>query len=126
MTEDILREVRASSGLKNAIMGSVELERATSAVTVRLITDLSYTDADYNSAYSVVRKYVPEEFSLELNISKLTPDGAMVRKKILSVIAEKYPALAAVVEEKDIFVAKTDDGFEFVLSISVISRGGRR
>lgn len=117
MTEDILREVRASSGLKNAIMGSVELERATSAVTVRLITDLSYSDADYNSAYSVVRKYVPEEFSLELNISKLTPDGAMVRKKILSVIAEKYPALAAVVEEKDISVEKTDDGFEFVLSI---------
>ena len=46
MTEDILREVRASSGLKNAILGSVELQRATAAVTVRPLTDLSYTDAD--------------------------------------------------------------------------------
>ena len=46
MTEDILREVRESEGLKNAIMGSVEYERATAAVTVRLITDVAYSDGE--------------------------------------------------------------------------------
>ena len=117
MTEDILREVRESEGLKNAIMGSVEYERATSAVTVRLITDVAYSDGDFKSAYSVVRRYVPQEFSLELTISKLTPDCAMVRRKILSVIGEKFPALAAVVGENDISVTKDDDGFSFKIAI---------
>lgn len=118
MTEDILREVRAASGLKNAIMGSVELEWSNFAVTVRLITDTPYTDDDYNSAYAAVRKYVPEVFSLELAISKLTPDCDMVKRRIVSVIAEKFPALAAVLTpEDDITVSKEDDGFSFTVAI---------
>ena len=117
MTDDILREVREASGLKNAIMGSVELERATSAVTVRLITDLTYTEDDYNIAYAAVRRFVPQEFSLELNITKLTPDCAMVRRKILSLISERHPALASIVGEKDVHVERDEEGFIFSVAI---------
>ena len=117
MVEDILGEVRLSGGLKNAIMGGVELERATSAVTVKLITDLAYTEGDYNNAYSVVRRYVPQEFSLQLSISKLTPDCAMVKRRIISAIGEKFPAFASVTGENDIEVKRDEDGFSFYISI---------
>lgn len=117
MVEDILGEVRLSGGLKNAIMGGVELERATSAVTVKLITDLAYTEGDYNNAYSVVRRYVPQEFSLQLSISKLTPDCAMVKRRIISAIGEKFPAFASVTGENDIEVKRDDEGFSFYISI---------
>lgn len=117
MTEDILRDVRAAGGLKNAIMGPVELDRAAAAVTVRLVTDIPYSEDDYNAAYAAVRKYVPAEFSLGLEISKLTPDCAMVRKKIYCFIREKYPALAAVAAEDDISVERTDGGFRFTIAV---------
>ena len=117
MVEDILGEVRLSGGLKNAIMGGVELERATSAVTVKLITDLAYTEGDYNNAYSVVRRYVPQEFSLQLSISKLTPDCAMVKRRLISTIGEKFPAFASVTGENDIEVKRDDEGFSFYISI---------
>ena len=50
MTEDILSEVRGCSGFRNAIMGRVEFVSAQSAVTVQLITDLPYSQEDFNSA----------------------------------------------------------------------------
>ena len=122
MTEDILTEVRATSGLKNAIMGGVELTQATSEVTVCLITDTPYSESDYKSAYSAVRKYVPSAFSLELKISKLTPDCAMVKRRILSIIGEKFPALASVTGENGVEVTKDGDGFSFVVTALTSSR----
>lgn len=122
MTDDILSEVRANSGLKNAIMGGVELTQATSSVTVSLITDRAYTDGDYKAAYAAVRKYVPSAFSLELKISKLTPDCAMVKRRILSVIGEKFPALASVTDENGVSVEKDDDGFTFTITALATSR----
>ncbi len=116
MTEDILSEVRSVGSMKNAIMGGVSLTMATSSVSVRLITDCAYSRSDYDSAYSVVRRYVPQEFSLELHISKLTPDCDMVRRKISAVIAEKFPALSSVLTERSIGVEKEEGGFCFTLS----------
>ena len=108
MTEDILSEVRGCSGFRNAIMGKVELVSAQSVVTVQLITDLPYSQEDFNSAYTVIRKYIPECFSFELQVSKLTPDGAMVKRRIMELIAEKSPALSSVIGEADVSVQKTD------------------
>ena len=116
MTEDILSEVRGCSGFRNAIMGRVEFVSAQSAVTVQLITDLPYSQEDFNSAYTVIRKYIPECFSFELQVSKLTPDGAMVKRRIMELIAEKSPALSSVIGEADVSVQKTDTGFDFYVS----------
>ena len=116
MTEDILSAVRRSDGLKNAIIGGVELVQATGEVTVRLVTDLAYSQADYDAAYKSVRTFVPDCFSLELKISKLSPDCRMVKQKILSLIGERFPALASVITEGDVNVAKAEGGFEFTVA----------
>ncbi|MCD8371688.1 MAG: hypothetical protein LUD27_00080 [Clostridia bacterium] len=113
MTDDILAEIHSSCGMKNSIIGGMALDRASLQVSVTLITDSAYTKDDYNISYGVLRKYVPEEFSLDLQISKVTPDTAMVKRKIYTIMKEKFPALSAFLEEKDISVTKTDGGFAF-------------
>lgn len=113
MVDDILSQVRRLDGLKNAIIGGVELEQAANAVTVRLVTDLAYSHEEYLAAYDSVRHYVPECFSLDLKISKLTPDCDMIKRRILALIGENFPALASVTEDGDVTVSKTDEGFSF-------------
>lgn len=117
MTEDILSKVRSVASMKNAIIGGVSLNRAESAVEVRLITDCAYSQSDFESAYSAVRGFVPDDFSLDLYISKLTPDCGMVKKKIVAVICEKFPAAAAAFSDKCVAVEKIEDGFEFTLKL---------
>lgn len=123
MTEDILAEVRSATGLKNAIMGGVSLTQATSAVSVQLITDTPYSRGDFDAAYSVVRRYVPDSFSLELHITKLTPDCDMVKRAVCEILRDKFPAQYAATGEDGVFVQRTENGFNF--SISVLGGGGR-
>lgn len=122
MVEDIISEVRKNQGLKNAIMGGVELLQSSGAVTVRIVTDCAYTQSDYDGAFAAVRRFVPDCFSLTLSITKLTPDCAMVRRAIMAVINGRYPALAAVITEGDVTVEKTEGGFAFTVATIGISR----
>lgn len=113
MVEDILSRVRTADGLKNAIIGGVQLFQESGEVTVKIVTDRAYSQQDYNSAVAAVRPFVPDCFSLKVEISKLSPDCAMVKQRILAVIKENFPALASVIGEDDVAVSKTDEGFSF-------------
>ena len=83
MTEKIISELRACApNFKNLIISSITLEKK-SLVRVRLVTDISFTAADKVQAEKILKKYVPDYFGLEVEISKLAPDEEMIKKKIL-------------------------------------------
>ncbi|MDE6790235.1 MAG: hypothetical protein K2J61_00790, partial [Clostridia bacterium] len=116
MTEKFLEEIRKISSFDTAIISSVTLEKAKNCVAVSLITDKTYSDGDEAAAKKIVRAFVPELFSCSLHVSKLTPDCAMVARKIISIIGETNRQLAAFVTEDDVKVEKTDDGFYFTVA----------
>ncbi len=122
MVEDILARVREAEGLKNAIISGVTLDTAAGTVTVKLVTDRAYTGSDGETAVAAVRPFVPDCFSLDVQISKLSPDSGMIKRRILSLIGEKFPALSSVIGEDDVSVARSGDGFEF----EVRALGGAR
>ncbi|MGN0814048.1 MAG: exonuclease domain-containing protein [Candidatus Coproplasma sp.] len=84
---------------------------------INVITDRTFTAEDESEARAIARSFVPEEFSCNLKISKLTPDTAMVEKKIMQTLLATNKALSALVTEDDIKVEKTDNGFFFTISV---------
>ena len=117
MTENILKEIRSVENLKDCILNSVVLDSNKNFVTVKLITDRTYTDEDKNNALKIVKKYVPEHFECGVEISKLTPDCEMVKRKIVEAINDNFRALSVTLEESDIKVEKRQTGFEYVISV---------
>ena len=117
MTEKFLEEIRKISSFDTAIISSVTLEKAKNCVVVNLITDKTYSGEDENAAKKIARAFVPELFSCNLHVSKLTPDCDMVARKILSIIGETNRQLAAFVTADDVKVEKTDDGFYFTVAV---------
>ena len=81
MTDKILAEVRASAAsFQNCILTSVTVTKALNLVTVGIVTDKAFTAQDKSKVTEVLKKYVPAYFTLELRVSKLTPDCEMVKK----------------------------------------------
>ena len=114
--DKFLNELRGcGENLKNSILSSVVLYKATGEVVIDVVTDNAFTKEGYVAAESVAKKYVPEEFTLKLKIRKLSPDCQMVQDKILEILAEKYKALSAVIERGDVKVEKVENGFNFTL-----------
>lgn len=116
MTEFINR-IRTLPSFETAILSSVCLNRAERSVEINVITDRTFTAEDEGKARTIARSLVPEEFSCNLKISKLTPDTAMVSRKIMQTLSETNKALSALVTEDDIVVEKTENGFFFTLSV---------
>ncbi len=115
MTENFLKEVHSLSNLNNAIIESVVLDGKT--VVVKLITDKVYNESDRERAFAAAKKLVPPIFECRVEITKLTPDPEMVRRKILELIENNFRALAVTVKKDDVQVKKTDGGFEYVISV---------
>lgn len=119
MTDKILTELRACGvGLKNAILRKIIVEKTKKTVTVHIITDATFAPADKAKAAAVLRKYVPDYFGLNVEISKLAPDCEMVRRKITEAINEFSKAVAATLSDGDIFVEKTENGFNYTVSVA--------
>ena len=117
MTENFLNEIRAISSLNTAILSSVSLEKSENRVEIVLITDKTYSEAEFAAAKKTARKYVPEFFSCTLKITKLTPDCGMVAAKILELIPSVNRQLAAFVTANDVKVEKTENGFFFEIAV---------
>lgn len=114
MTDKIISEIRASgSALKNAILREVAVERANRTVTVSIITDSAFTPADKNKAAAAIKKFVPEYFGLNVEISKLTPDCEMVRRKIFDAVCAFSKPVFATLTQNDVTVEKTENGFNY-------------
>jgi DNA polymerase III epsilon subunit family exonuclease len=116
MSGKILEEIRAvSKNLNRAIIRGITLERAEKRVTVAIVTDEAFTPADERGALAVIKKYVPDFFGAEVEISKLTPDEEMVERKIKEAVGVFSKALYATLGEGDIKVNKTENGFNYTI-----------
>ncbi len=118
MIEEILGAVRASSpNFKNAILGSVEVDRAGRGVEISVVTDLSYAESDVALVKAAIAPYVPEYFSLGLKVVKLTPDAEMIERKIEEIINTDFKAVAATLRGGDITVEETENGFFYTVAV---------
>lgn len=119
MTEDILAEVRSVGGsLINCIMRPVEVYRARRLVVVNLVTDVAFTPIDKTNAFNIIKKYVPSYFECRVEISKLTPDCEMVKRKISEAVCAFSKAVFATLSEDDIKVEKTASGFFYTIAVA--------
>lgn len=124
MIDEILTEIHAVSyNLNRAIMRTPVLDRARRLFSVTLVTDTAFTAADKARAQEIIRKYVPAYFDLSVEISKLTPDCEMVRRKIADAIAATSKAVFATLEGDDISVEKTEDGFRYTIAVAPSLKG---
>ena len=116
MIDGILREVRNSSpNLKNSIIKSLIV--ASRSVTVNLVTDKAFTEDDRKGALTVLRTAVPDFFSCAVEITKLTPDSAMIERKIAECINANFMTVASTLQEGDIRAEKTEDGFKYTVAV---------
>lgn len=117
MTEDFLSEIRLAENLKNAILKGIVLESSTQNVTVKIITDRTFTENDRKAAWGVARRYIPREFGCRVEISKLTPDCDMIARKILEAVESGSKAVAVTLTNEDIKVEKSSNGFNYTLRV---------
>ena len=125
MTEDILAQIRAvSDNLKSAILCPVEIDKTSRTVSVKIITDNTFTAEDRQAAEKIVRAFVPAYFKCAVTISKLSPDAEMVKRKILEAIDKNFKAAASTIMPDDVTVEKTRNGFEYTIGIMQAFVGG--
>lgn len=118
MSSNIVQTIRTSSpNFSSAILKEVTVERAARQVEINLITDKAFTVGDRQSVEAALKPFVPEYFTYKLNISKLTPDCEMVKRKIIEAININFKAVFATLNEDDITVEKTQDGFAYSVAV---------
>ena len=119
MTETILIEVRsACENFKNAILPGLELDSAKKQVTVNIVTDRAFTQEDEQKVYKVIKRHIPPYFDCKLQITKLTPDCEMVKRKITEAICALSRPVFSTLSENDIKVEKTENGFNFTVAVA--------
>lgn len=119
MTENILAELRASClNFKDAILRGLELDSGKRQVTVSIVTDRAFTPEDERKVYTVIKRHVPPYFDCKLNITKLTPDCEMVRRKISEGICALSKPVYSTLSDGDIKVEKTENGFKYSIAVA--------
>ncbi len=117
MISKILDEVRAvSPSLGNAIICPIVVDGAKKLVRIKLITDKVYTQSDKARVGTVLQKYIPQYFGCEVEIEKLTPDCAMIERKIIEIIGAASKPVHATLKAGDVAVEKTANGFSFTIA----------
>ena len=114
-SREYLEEIRKAEGLSRAVLKDIEVEGT--KVTFHLITDKTYTDADVKYACTVSEKYVPAGFTGAASVMKSVPDGAAVLRFIKEYLTQKYPVVAAFIEEGDIRAEAGVGGGSFIITI---------
>jgi DNA polymerase III epsilon subunit family exonuclease len=124
MVEDFLSEVRSINNFNRAILSAVVLEKAKGTVTVKIVTDRAFSESERVEVKKICKKYVPADFNCEVEISKLTPDAEMVKRKIIQIIQTDFKAVAATLSDDDIYVEKREDGFAYIVKVMQAVGGG--
>lgn len=118
MVDDIITQIRRSSEtMQNAILRRVTLEKSERIVTVQIVTDKAFTEEDREGVLRVIRNYVPRYFTGRVEISKLSPDCDMVKKKIEELIDANFKTISVTLTDEDIRVTKTENGFEYTIAV---------
>ncbi len=119
MIDDVLREVRAAGEcFSRAKIRRLEVEG--DAVTVFVISNRAYAPADFQNIAKALRKFVPEEFELEVKIEKIAPDEGMVEERIREEIKKDFPTAYYALEPGDVKVSRAGEGFRFEISVPSI------
>ena len=116
MTE-FLKCIHDIPPFSRAIISAVSLDRSSHSVRIDLVSENAFTAEDELMARGVARRFVPEEFGCDISISKLTPDEKMVARTIRRVAEKSNKALACLLEDDDITVERTPEGFDFTISV---------
>lgn len=118
MNGEAAEAVRASSeNLKNAILRSVTVSRSERKVEVSVICDRSFTENDLKNATLALKPFIPGYFGLKVNISKLSPDCEMVKRRIWEILNKDFIAVASTLKEDDVRVEKTENGFSYAVRV---------
>lgn len=119
MLQEVLTELRSvSENFKNCILRSVEVYRARRLVIVAIITDAAFTPSDKTKAQAAIKKFVPAYFDCTLEITKLTPDCDMVKRKIFDAVGVLSKAVFSTLSADDITVEKREDGFHYSIAVA--------
>ncbi len=122
MTENFIVGLRKLPSFERAIVSGVTLYKDEKLVEINIVTDKVFTAQDKTEASALARKCVPSVFGVKVGVTKLTPDCAMVARKIFEILPAVSKTVSAFVTEKDIKVEKTETGFFFTISVVNLSR----
>lgn len=117
MLDNFLEKIHSLDNMKGAIINGVMLDKESNKVIVKLSTDKIFTAADSSFVNAAARELVPRYFGCEVEISKLTPDTDMVKRKIHEAVKANFRALSVTLDENDISVEKTDEGYSYSIAV---------
>ena len=115
---EYLTEIRAMSGLQNALLRSLTVARRNKTVEFLLITDKAYTSQEEAQACAISGKYLPDGFQSSVKIVKRVPDEEILKRRIYDFVSAKFPAAAAFLEEEAIHVEMLTSGANFCFDVA--------
>ncbi|MDE6058594.1 MAG: hypothetical protein K2G44_00930 [Clostridia bacterium] len=116
-----LEEIRGAEGLKRAVLKKIELSGNTA--TFQLATDLKFSDADVAHAKAVSARFVPAGMNAEVKILKAVPSEEGIRRALLDMLKNGFPAVAAFVLPEDVTVILESGGGHYIIGIGESERG---
>lgn len=116
--DEYLKEIRALSGLQNALLRSLTVSKRNKLVEFLIITDKAYTAKEEAEACGISGKYLPSGFVAKTRIVKRVPDEEILKRRIFDFVSDKFPAAAAFLDEKSIHVDMLSSGANFCFDIA--------
>lgn len=116
--DEYLKEIRALSGLQNALLRSLTVSKRNKIVEFLLITDKAYTAREEAEACGISGKYLPSGFVAKTRIVKRVPDEEILKRRIFDFVSDKFPAAAAFLDENSLHVDMLSSGANFCFDIA--------
>ena len=116
--DEYLKEIRALSGLQNALLRSLSVSKRNRLVEFLIITDKAYTDKEEAEACGISGKYLPSGFQAKTRIVKRVPDEEILKRRIFDFVSDKFPAAAAFLDENSLHVDMLSSGANFCFDIA--------
>ncbi|MBO5412178.1 MAG: hypothetical protein J6A38_03775 [Clostridia bacterium] len=116
--EEYLAEIRALSGLKNAILRGITVSKREHSAEFTLITDKTYSAREETEAKEICEKYLPDGFSARVKIVKRVPDEETLKGQIYAYVKRAFPAASAFLDEEGIEVEMLSSGANFYVKIA--------
>lgn len=115
--DELLEKIRQSDGLKNAILGTIVVDKRRKEVVYEVITDRSYTYEEERALQSLLRDFTPEPLKAVGKIVKRVLDEELLKRKIYEYLKKNFPVVASLIEEDGITVQMLSSGANFHFEI---------
>ncbi len=110
-----LEEIRTAEGLKRAVLKKIEVNG--SQAVFFLATDTKYNDEDVAHAKAVTAQFTPQGLISDVKILKAVPSAEGIRRAVLEILKNSFPAVAAFISQDDVEVVIENGGGNFVIGI---------